>query len=159
MRSSYVLGLLALAGCSADVFVGPDAGSASDAATDAGQAEGGVIEGGTTSRHVQCGDTLVCSDQVCCGTVDWTASTCTAGSATCQDYLECDDSADCPSSQVCCGLQGSNAAGTEQKITHSSCAFGCGLPNSVQLCTTSTECGGGSCQDYKGLPTWLKTCQ
>ena len=83
--------------------------------------------------------------------------------AICQDscasghQLACDDTADCPASEVCCANSG---LGTS--VLKAYCAKTCAA-DEARLCSNSNECGGLSCTPITTVcacsPTWLSECR
>lgn len=128
---------------------------------DGGGTSGGpstVVDSGLASRpgKVECTDELrLCdgtSGQYCCISDDGdggTDYTCATGDTCSGNRIKCDESADCPSGQMCCANLG---LGTFTTL----CEMGpCEI---AQSCRTDAECtGGNTCikQSCTGLSGWL----
>ena len=153
--------LLTLAACGGD-STNDDAGadatqgdSGRDVATnDAGTNDANKtcvpIEGGLPCDgvHVACGN-LLCDagTQVCCIADGGTKETCTIApptdggkpppNACTATKMACDEAADCPSGQICCGFVGTGGGFA------TSCQTSCGT--GLQFCHGSAECVSGQC--------------
>jgi len=162
---------VALCACTADVFTGADAatdggagggdGSPSDAVADVVAQDAVAMDGPVTSNaSIQCNNGTCDNGHVCCTDALWSTASCQGssveGQATCLFYLACDDSSDCQQGQVCCATYSTTAS---TNVTKSVCADSCTGANQAQLCTSGGECGGRSCVDWTGSPSWLKVCQ
>jgi hypothetical protein len=139
-----------------DVVVGNDAGS------DTGTKTCVPIEGGLPcdGTHIACG-ALLCDAgaQICCINDGGAKETCTIPSdagkpppnACTGTKMACDEAADCPSGQICCGFVGS--AGGFATTCQTSCGTG------LQFCHGSAECVTGQCtlqQQCHGVT--IETC-
>lgn len=119
------------------------------------------IEGGLACDpgHVTCGGTSCdLTKQFCC--IADAGNTCTnyppdsgpppKNSCTGQTKVLCDEAADCPSGQICCGFVGSTGGFT------TSCAASCGT--GIQFCRGSAECTSDSCVAQTCRGESVETC-
>ncbi len=165
MRPLALLGALLLSACSTDVFVGADGATGDGGTSDGAISDGGGMPDAFVKVEVKCNSsTCQATQTVCCTGSTWDLASCAAPSSentiSCQHYLECDDITDCAGGQVCCAQQIFDNTLAKNVVTTSRCSSTCGgSTSSVQLCDSDNECKTGSCQNYAGSPSWLKTCQ
>ncbi len=158
---------------------GPDAAtedspSITDAYTDAGpsmDADAHVvlldacvpIEGGLACDpgHIQCGtSSCIPGSQFCCITNDASTFACDQTSMPMQcmgmmnsegTTMYCDEAANCPDAQVCCGFVGTGGGYA------TSCQPSCG-GNAIQFCHGSAECASGTCVGQNCNGVHVETC-
>ncbi len=160
--------LAGVAACNADVF------TSGDAATDGG-VDGGALDGASdalTDGITNPPDTIACAvgicsapTQECCVAPNssWDKATCQAtamaNATNCLRFLSCDDTTDCPNpGDECCADLVPFDGSSLQVILATHCTTTC-APDQVQLCNVSGECSAGTCNDWNGTPSWVKTCQ
>jgi hypothetical protein len=154
----------ACGGDSTNGDAGPDATQGNDAGSDvvgtdaSADVTGDVdktcvpVEGGLPcdGLHVACGNSECdAGSQICCVTSNGTKEACavpppTDGGKpppnTCAgSKMACDEAADCPNGQVCCGFVGPIDAGGFNTTCQTSCGTG------LQFCHGSAECVTGTC--------------
>ena len=137
----------------ADATQGTDSGSdvvtQNDSGSDAGPKSCVPVEGGLPcdGLHIACGS-LQCDagSQVCCIADGGAKETCTPvqqdggkppPNVCTATKMACDEAADCPSGQICCGFVGSSGGFA------TSCQTSCGT--GLQFCHGSAECTSGQC--------------
>jgi hypothetical protein len=149
--------------------------SADSAPVDAGSdvhlsdaAEGGgpildacvAIEGGhpCDPAHITCGTTsCTAGSQFCCIQNDAGTFTCDTMTTQCQTMMVsgttmyCDEAANCPDAEVCCGFIG--AGGGYATSCQAACAG-----NAIQFCHGSAECASGSCVGRTCNGVYVETC-
>lgn len=121
------------------------------------------IDGGLACDpgHVTCGGTSCdLTKQFCCITDAGAGNTCTTyppdsgpppkNSCTGETKVLCDEAADCPSGQVCCGFVGASGGFA------TSCAASCGT--GIQFCRGSAECTSDSCVAQTCRGESVETC-
>lgn len=146
---------------------GDDGGALDASPSDAGEGGGPIldacvaVDGGAPCdpAHIQCGTTeCTVGSQYCCIANDAGSFTCDTTSTKCQGTMMspgtsmyCDEAANCPDAQVCCGFAGS--AGGYATACQPSCGG-----NAVQFCRGSAECASGPCvvQHCNGVD--VQTC-
>lgn len=184
MRLALVLllALPAVAACSTDTFVNSDAGpegSAGEAGTpDAPTVDGSPVEA-AAPRAFQCnGDGGTCDvPRICCdsangnnGNPPWAATVCqdrnAGGSATCADFLECNDDRDCSVEKPqCCAALADPTNPVNPVVTGSECKTTCVVGSEVRLCgstqngQTPNICSATEACKRLGTPSWLYGCQ
>jgi len=161
LTRAIALSMLTLGACGGDSTNddgGADATQGSDASSDVvGTSDSSTksdacvaIDGGAACdpAHITCG-TLLCDagSQVCCINDGGAKETCTVAPPTdggkpppnscTATKMACDEAADCPSGNVCCGFVGAGGGFT------TSCAPSCGT--GLQFCHGSAECVTGEC--------------
>ena len=154
----------------ADATQGTDGAQGNDASADApsdGTAPGPdgcvPVEGGLACDpgHVTCGTTPCdVATQFCCITDGGAKQTCDTDPpdsgkpppATCTTGSKafCDEAADCPSGQLCCGFVGAGGGFA------TTCAASCGT--GIQFCRGSAECTSGSCVVQQCRGENVETC-
>ena len=161
----FAASLLTLGACGGDSTnddAGADATQGTDSGSDVATNDSGSdstptsdacvpVDGGLAcdGLHIACGNNLCdAGAQVCCINDGGTKETCTVAPVTdsgkppppnaCTGTsMTCDEAADCPSGQICCGFVGS-AGGFATK-----CQTSCGT--GLQFCHGSAECLTGEC--------------
>lgn len=165
LTRAVALSLLTLGACGGDSTnddAGADATQGNDAGNDAVASDASsdvaadvdktcvAVEGGLPcdGLHVACGN-LLCDagTQVCCINDGGAKETCAVAPPTdggkpppnscTATKMACDEAADCPNGQVCCGFVG--ASGGFNTACQPSCGTG------LQFCHGSAECITGSC--------------
>lgn len=166
LTRAVALSLLTLGACNGDSTngdAGPDATQGNDSGSDVvttndtGASDAGTdadktcvpVDGGLPcdGLHVACGN-LQCDagTQVCCINDGGTKETCTPvqqdggkppPNVCTATKMACDEAADCPSGQICCGFVGSGGG------FNTACQASCGT--GLQFCHGSAECSSGSC--------------
>jgi hypothetical protein len=141
-----------------DGGAGPDGTEGEDAQPDGSSS---IPDGGLPSdpMTIQCGlDPCTTPAEQCCvvqSDAGASASCESAGTACPGINIGCDEAADCPSGQVCCGEVSFGSDGPTLKST---CAASCTGLTRRQLCRTNTECGSEACEvtPCQGIP--LEVC-
>lgn len=172
MRSLLVLSLVVLAGSCGDSGTPTDIGGV-DGGTDAPASDVNTTPRQSDPLQVKCGtETCVVPGEVCCygSVVGGGQDRCEPSNATCSaPNRACDETADCPSGQICCsgaavlprGSTLGGFAGTTcvDKTAPHNCLPEPGVgKSSVQVCKKDDECTKGPCilEDCYGYP--LATC-
>jgi len=145
------LGGVAGTGASGDAGIrGGSGGGPGGADSGAFVGTGGSSTSAATPNSIYCGSSPCAPPSLCCaGEVGGIVSGqclpafpgCVAGGAP----LKCDDAADCPGGQVCCGSISKGSA----------CSATCS--SGGQLCRTDAECQSGACKPVSG--GGYSTCQ
>jgi len=151
--------------CGGNVDHTGSGGGAADSSSTAGagaagaSASSGAAGSGaaaTDPGKVGCGsETCGVPAQVCCEQPGPGSEACASGTS-CGDNgnageIHCDEPADCPVGQKCCGTIGLNSA------LDASCAPTCG-EGTFQRCKTSADCAGESCASKHCVSHTLPIC-
>lgn len=150
-------------GTTTDDAGGSDAVTPDDGGSDATPTGCVPIDGGLPCDpgHVACGAaTCDTSKQVCCFADGGAKATCTTprptdggkppANACVGTEAFCDEAADCPAGQVCCGFVGSTGGFA------TSCATSCGT--GLQFCHGNAECVSGTCTAQQCRGETIETC-
>ncbi|HEY1956848.1 MAG TPA: hypothetical protein VGH28_14610 [Polyangiaceae bacterium] len=154
---------------------GSDATTGGDATTDAPVTDAPATDGETKPDgcvpidgglacdpgHVACGSAACdLTTQFCCIADAGAGNTCTnyppdsgpppKNNCTGETKVLCDEAADCPSGQVCCGFVGATGGFA------TSCSTSCGT--GIQFCHGSAECVTGTCTAQQCRGENIETC-